>query len=1121
MGLTLEQYKQFIAETFPDNVTRSIAENDLRDGLNAMADFVFDTNSSTYIQEKLGEVEEFKISAEEAAELAESKRQATQLLSEVVAGDKAAVQLIKDQAQAILDNALVATNPQGEWNAATNTPPLTAVPVAGVNGTYYDNNVAALAPFSGSNFTQGVTTIPVGAKLAKKNATTWYMILPPDAAYSKAVKLEKDTALAELMTENGSPTSLNGGTATATAISIPVGQTGYQSAIVKTLQLANHTNWAVGKNLRVYLVFSESDINLHTSKINVNLNVNRSGSTAQNQAAAISYERIVDANTVRYQFDYTIQAGDTWIQPFMQIKGSGVSNAGSTPWVFTLKNVYVEILNPSTETNKISEKFKSVDEKATLNATNIAANAAAIIAQAATISAKLVNHMVVPTSFNGQAVAGASGNASSRISIPATQTGNGSYVRALIPIAEFPNWADMIGIPVTFSYKVLTSDNFYPGKSLTSVLTVTRSGADTNPSISGNSITILSPNVLRVQFTYTPTASDSVLKPYIQTSGAGAAVVADSFFEMQEITYSHAIPLGFMTENDYSKAKEKAAYIGLIRALAARATSLESQLASVYVSPEVVLTVSPDGSKMFTSPKLANDSITDSSKYKPYRILIYPGVYTDTEVTVKPYTVWEGTNRETCWLKGELPESATDGQITNTSTIWLKKTSGLRTLKITAETMRYAIHSEESGANVDAEHKIFNCHIEHYGMEKANAYRAANSLPEVSWKSGRPYGYGAASNVTERYENCTFVSPIEALYAHNNKDFAAPNINTAIGCSYIRTNFGKVGEIESLGSGRPDVMDLRNCDFSCGYIRHSDSPWITVDPEKQYANHAEYNILISGHQTPVGYLDNTRGRALRISSNNVAGASTVRVSGTAANVLFGKVIEKDFGFGVKGYAYGDLDNSGILAGLASNVTVTNSLGRRLGDCSTVNKTMSVTINGGAPVVIGFNIDYTAVANSTILTSINAALGSAATADLYNVAAGEVYPQMVGKQLTLVNNSDSVTIPAWSALCYDTDKSKVRLMTSADSASKFVGFNPFAIGPKKSGRVLWEGILHKSQGRGLSAAAIVFGSDISISTTDFTTPGRPLYETAGIVETSSAKVIGQGVGTDWFQFKGTI
>ena len=41
---TIEQYKEWVEQTFPDNSARIIAENNFRDGFKKMADFVVETN---------------------------------------------------------------------------------------------------------------------------------------------------------------------------------------------------------------------------------------------------------------------------------------------------------------------------------------------------------------------------------------------------------------------------------------------------------------------------------------------------------------------------------------------------------------------------------------------------------------------------------------------------------------------------------------------------------------------------------------------------------------------------------------------------------------------------------------------------------------------------------------------------------------------------------------------------------------------------------------------------------------------------------------------------------------------------------------------------------------------
>ncbi len=61
------------------------------------------------------------------------------------------------------------------------------------------------------------------------------------------------------------------------------------------------------------------------------------------------------------------------------------------------------------------------------------------------------------------------------------------------------------------------------------------------------------------------------------------------------------------------------------------------------------------------------------------------------------------------------------------------------------------------------------------------------------------------------------------------------------------------------------------------------------------------------------------------------------------------------------------------------------LGARLGDCSAVNKTLELSIDGGATVTVTFNENFTLATNAYILSFINTALNGVATATLYQRA----------------------------------------------------------------------------------------------------------------------------------------
>ncbi|MCF0048418.1 hypothetical protein LXM25_00020 [Dyadobacter sp. LJ53] len=989
-----------------------------------------------------------------------------------------------DAIDAIYNNLSLA-NSLGNYDASTNTATLkeagtTFNPTTTANqtnGKYFNVVVAGTQSITGTS-----VSMQIGGVIISRG-TKWDYIPPTDTGYIKSLQNKKDVAIGEIVTESNGHQAFNGATSAGGIITIPNGQTGVNTLVSRNLSIANHPEFEVGKVLKFSIIWGENVPGITNLRLTTGLTVVRNGANQFNQFSNRVVEYINDNKTIRTTFYYTVQAGDEILQPFIQVGVGSAANASGSDYVFTLKNMYTQITNPTVDVSGLTDKFVKSDIK---------------------ISDKILNHSVVPTRYTGEALGGATGVASKRITIPSGQTGSLSYIRAEIPIAEFPNWSDLIGVPVTITYKVLMSADLYPAKSLTSNLQVTRSGSLLPGAMVNNTILKLSPTVLKVSFTYTPQAGDTSIWPYIQTPN-GAAVGADWYFEMQEITYTHAVPLGFNNTNDYSLAKEKASYIALIR-------SLTTRLNAVEVAAVTVKTVSPDGTKDYLSPKLAMDAISDNAKSKPYLIVVYPGTYTETEWTVKPYCHIQGTNRDLCILKGELPVNALDATITNTSTLWLVKTASLKNLTITARNMRYAIHNEDSGNNPDAVHNIDNCYIRHFGQETANAYRTANSLPPVSWTSTLPMGYGAGSGVIGTFENSTFVSTLTPWSVHSNLNFSKPNINTLSNSSLISerlTAMPAIISIQNLGSGTNDLVDVRNCDFSPGYIYSDDNPWITQDPLKQYANHQEYSINISGHKKPLGFRSFHRGLALKIESQNTVGASTVRVTGTAADAILGTPNNRDFGYGVKGYTYGHWDISGILVGLASNVTVNNTIGRRLGDCSTVNKVLNVVVNGGAPIVITFNTNLTSVSNATILATINAALGANATASTYNPVANEFYPEMNGMQISLKNNSATKTIPQYAAVCYDTSKSTVRVMTSADPASSFIGFALFPIAPGETKRVLTEGNLHRSQAAGLSAATIVFGTNISMSATE------------GTVETGSSKIIGQGLAADWFYFKGNI
>ncbi len=523
----------------------------------------------------------------------------------------------------------------------------------------------------------------------------------------------------------------------------------------------------------------------------------------------------------------------------------------------------------------------------------------------------------------------------------------------------------------------------------------------------------------------------------------------------------------------------------------------------------IVITVKADGSGDFTTPQQANESILDASAVMPYVIEVHPGEYLGREWTVKPHVTVRGTDRATCVLRGDLPDDATDAQITNSSTLWLSGTAALENLTILAKNMRYAVHDEAQGANVDAVHTITNCRIEHAGNDAARAWRTANPgsglSPANVWLYDRPYGYGSGSGVHVTITDSTLVGTKEAFYIHTNKDFTAPTVNVLENCELQRTGaaFGVVSATQSLGSGTADTVTFTDCTWSPGYIDDTDTPWITARPEGQVANHAEIVQTVNG-TAPLGYLPRQRGLALRVFTTATSTGTTLTLSGSALPVLFGTPTSRAGGAGLPAYVFGSVDISGILVGLQSNTTVANTLGRRLGD-RTLNPVQLVVTTGGQSRTVTFDQNHTTQTNATVIATINQAISGLAQAAEFQVPQNEVYPSFPDRELSRMA-SGPFAVGRWFAVV-DRGTSKVDAATTAAQPADVVGVSLNRMVPGETGRILTSGYLHRSQLSGLTSTTIPAGATVYLSDTN-----------SGQFSLSGTRAIGTAVAQDWLGFR---
>lgn len=236
--------------------------------------------------------------------------------------------------------------------------------------------------------------------------------------------------------------------------------------------------------------------------------------------------------------------------------------------------------------------------------------------------------------------------------------------------------------------------------------------------------------------------------------------------------------------------------------------------------------------------------------------------------------------------------------------------------------------------------------------------------------------------------------------------------------------------------------------------------------------------------SPAVFRNTDPGKALRIASASTGAGSSIEVSGSAVkDVLGDSVTDRYFTVagsagapGSAGYVYGwgDIADTGSTA-------ATTKLGARLGNCTVVNKTLSVTVDGGAPIVITFNQNYTAQTNATIIAAINAVLGAAAVASEFMPGA-RYRPFFADEEQGLIAAGGAI---AMGTVCaFDGNHRKIRPMTSADPSALFAGVAWEDLIAGRSGRVKRRGFLPIADILRTDVAAFVYGDTFSID------PGNP-------------------------------
>ena len=351
--------------------------------------------------------------------------------------------------------------------------------------------------------------------------------------------------------------------------------------------------------------------------------------------------------------------------------------------------------------------------------------------------------------------------------------------------------------------------------------------------------------------------------------------------------------------------------------------------------------------------------------------------------------------------------------------------SKLSNCQLIAKNSRYALHTDW-GENKDIKFIMENVKFVHLGND------------EMGEIYSHTIGTGIGDSNEWTFKNCEIVNKNASAFG-------------------VHSGFGNV-----LNGGK---IKFEDCIFDCKYLRFDTYPNNTftyvnfVNPiykQKTYIGYAnyysdksispdysEFKISTNGNALPfqtssfngVGKL---KGQGLRVVDLNGIGYSYVRFDNacTAFNSIIGNSSDafefkkddgsisaygysyKDGGAGFGGYAVGGID--------IDDQTTHTSLGKKLGNCLVVNKTLTIIIRDVTRNLI-FNTNLTSVSNADILAIINGVIGDIGTADCYSPIK-EYFPDFGN---TISRKSDSSVIEKGMAVVFigvDT----MRIATNSDN-----------------------------------------------------------------------------------------
>lgn len=839
---------------------------------------------------------------------------------------------------------------------------------------------------------------------------------------------------------------LNGATRdTATGkISIPAGSTGYNTYHGKFVAVHNNRNRA-GETIRLVSVFNCSTKFIQTLNsyvIAVAKKLDGVQSTGV-QVAGSEKLRVVDDNTFMISADYVVSENESeLVSVYFQLRDNTYS---ATDRDFT----------------PVSSTFFFVSDG------DSRGDIARVVNQRKLTSGNLANTLssIAGEAFNG----GVLTPATKSLTIPTGATGNNSYIQ---PFLDHGNLVKFPGARLKLSLMFTTSDDVTVQSPVRVNIRVNTPSGQNNTAAEMTRIKVLTPKLLLAEIVYTLTGAETALAPYLQVKSTTTRTT-DASFQLTDIRaeFLDILAIGDTLNDQMLAFRESVLKTAIDKAIAGVSSGI-----TYYKT----VTIKPDGTGDFTTLKAAiaanGAGMTFNTRIK-YEV--YEGIYTDLNTVVPKYVdIWGIGQRGNCWLKGELPDNVDPTQITLNQTLWMNDTSRIINLKVTAKNMRYPIHSD-SLAYPDASIKnatlgISRCHIEHYGNAGAQAYQNSISSGVTVWSSCHAWGGGLHSGETIESDDTEYLSPTTAFYSHSNGDFDMPCKITIKGGSLRNKDPNGISAlaIQNLGSGQVGVCDVHGVDIQ-GIISVDSNTWRATKLSSQWGNRNSEMQIYLHSCSPVAVRSTNDSRVLQLISVDAANSS-VAVSGSAVPALFGQnpVVIK----GGSGYPARVLSSHSVKGEVTGGL-----IGQRLGDCTTVNKTLTVAFDGGTPVTLTLAANYTSMTNDAVVSALNTLLNdSAGRAFSVITPYNNEAPVYQSDREKILTNNTNVVILKGTAVAFNNSKLYGRRATNSDNRATIAGIALENIAPGEQGRVQVSGYIYRTYVAFTGAAPSTFLATCSVN-----------------------------------------